>query len=152
MELEEIDKKILIYLLEDARCSYHKIAKKLNVTPATVMNRVRRLEKEGVIEAYHTRIDSSKIGLNVVSVITLKAKPRMVEILAEKLKKMKEIRGAMVVSGEIDIIAFVRFKTTEELYVFVKRLINLPEVESTKTYVAFDVIRNFKLTLPEDFQ
>ena len=152
MGLEEMDKKILTYLLEDARCSYHKIAKKLKVTPATVMNRVNKMEKEGVIEAYHTRINASKIGLNVVSVISLKAKPRMVGLLAEKMKKMKEVRGAMVVSGEVDIIAFVRFKTTEELYAFLKKLIDLPEVESTKTYIAFDILRNFKLTIPEDLE
>ena len=147
-----MDRKILRYLLWDARCTYNEIAKKLKVTPATVMNRVKRLEKEGIIEAYHTRINTSKLGLNVVSVVAIKAKPRMVELLAEKIKKMSEIRGAVVVSGEFDIIAFVRFKTTEELYAFMKRLINMPEVELTKTYVAFDVLKGFKFTIPEDLE
>lgn len=147
-----MDKKILKRLLEDARCTYKDMAKAFKVTPATVMNRVRKLEKEGIIEAYHTRVNVSKLGLNVISVVSIKAKPRMVQQLAEKIKKMSEVRGAVIVSGEVDIFAFVRFKTTEELYAFVKKLINVPEVESTKTYVAFDVIKNFKFTIPEDLE
>ncbi|MBS3055780.1 MAG: Lrp/AsnC family transcriptional regulator [Candidatus Aenigmarchaeota archaeon] len=152
MELAEMDKKILKLLLEDARCTYHDISKKLKVTPATVMNRVKKLEKSGVIEAYQTRINLSKLGLNVISVVSIKAKPRMVDALAEKMKRMNEIRGAVIVSGEVDIFAFVRFKTTEELYAFVKKLLTLPEIESTRTYVAFDVIKPFKLTIPQDLE
>jgi len=152
MELEETDKKIIKYLLEDARCTYNEIAKKLKVTPATVMNRIKKLEKEGVIEGYRTRLNVAKLGLKVVGMIAIKARPRMIDILSEKLKKMREIRYAMVVSGEVDIFAVVRFKTTEELYAFVKKVVSIPEVENTRTYVAFDIIKGFKLVLPEDLE
>ena len=57
MELDETDKKILNVLVNNSRLSFRQIAKKVNVSVATVMHHIHKLEKENVIERYTTKLD-----------------------------------------------------------------------------------------------
>lgn len=62
LELDEKDMKILEMLNEDARASYVEISEKVNLTPNGVHNRVKTLEKIGIIERYAISIDWKKLG------------------------------------------------------------------------------------------
>lgn len=60
--IDEIDKRILYYLAQDARnTAAPAIAEEVQVTPATIRNRIRKLEEEGVIRGYHADIDYERI-------------------------------------------------------------------------------------------
>jgi len=62
IEIDEIDKRIIYRLTEDARhISAPDIAKEVDVSAPTIRNRIRRLEDEGVIEGYHAQIDYEKL-------------------------------------------------------------------------------------------
>ncbi|RBI58499.1 AsnC family transcriptional regulator [halophilic archaeon] len=62
VHLDEIDKRILYHLARDARgISAPDIAEEVNVSAGTIRNRIKRLEEEGVIEGYHTRIDYERV-------------------------------------------------------------------------------------------
>lgn len=61
--LDEIDRRILYYLAQDARrISAPDITRDLDVSAATVRNRIKQLEESGVIEGYHANIDYEKTG------------------------------------------------------------------------------------------
>lgn len=61
--LDKIDKRILYYLAQDARrTSAPDITKDLDVSAATIRNRIRQLEQRGVIQGYHANIDYEKTG------------------------------------------------------------------------------------------
>lgn len=61
--VDEIDKRILYYLASDARnTSAPAIAKEVDVTPATIRNRIRQLEDQGIIQGYTAAIDYEQIG------------------------------------------------------------------------------------------
>ena len=61
--VDEVDKRILYYLVQDARnTDTSAIAEEVQVTPATVRNRIRQLEEHGVIRGYHADIDYERIG------------------------------------------------------------------------------------------
>lgn len=61
--VDEIDKRILYYLARDARnTSATAIAEEVEVTPATIRNRIRQLEEHGILGGYHADIDYERIG------------------------------------------------------------------------------------------
>ncbi len=56
-DLDGLDNKIIGSLLTDSRLSYRQIAKQLNVSAATIIARIKRLESEGIIKQYSVRLD-----------------------------------------------------------------------------------------------
>ena len=57
MKLEDTDRKIVGVLLENSRLSLRQISKKVDVSVATVMHHINRLEREGIIKKYTSKID-----------------------------------------------------------------------------------------------
>lgn len=64
--VDEIDKRILYYLARDARnTAAPVIADEVEVTPATIRNRIRQLEEHGILRGYHADIDYERIDRRV---------------------------------------------------------------------------------------
>ena len=80
MELDDLDKNILSVLLDDSRLSYRQIAKKTGVSTATVMNRMKELEKE-IIKKHTVILDYEKLGYDVEVMIEIRiAKGKLIEV------------------------------------------------------------------------
>ena len=72
MKVDDKDKRILNALLRNSKLSLREIAKIADVSVATVMNRVNRLEKEGIIKKYSTILDYEKLGFDVEVLIEIR--------------------------------------------------------------------------------
>ena len=71
-EIDAVDKRILNHLLDNGRDSYREIAKKMRLSPATVMKRVRALESKGVIKSYSAVLDYDKLGYDIHIIIDVR--------------------------------------------------------------------------------
>ena len=141
MSLDKTDVKILKTLLSDARLSSRQIAKQCGVSIGTVLSRVKKMEKEGIIKGYSALLDQEKLGyeLTVVSEITV-SKGRLLEMESE-IARLPNVCCVYDVTGLIDAIIVAKFKNREELSKFTKRLLALPYVERTNTHVVLTTIR-----------
>ncbi|MCK5592922.1 Lrp/AsnC family transcriptional regulator [Candidatus Bathyarchaeota archaeon] len=146
MRLDETDIKIMEILLSDARLSSRQIAKQCGVSIGTVLSRVKKMEKEGVIKGYSALLDQEKIGyeLTVISEITV-SKGRLLE-MENEIARLPNVCGVYDVTGLIDAIIVAKFKNREELSKFTKRLLALPYVERTNTHIVLTTIKeDFRL-------
>ncbi|MCW3994401.1 MAG: Lrp/AsnC family transcriptional regulator [Candidatus Bathyarchaeota archaeon] len=141
MHLDKTDVKILKTLLSDARLSSRQIAKQCGVSIGTVLSRVKKMEKEGIIKGYSALLDQEKLGyeLTVVSEITV-SKGRLLE-MENAIARLPNVCCVYDVTGLIDAIIVAKFKNREELSKFTKRLLALPYVERTNTHVVLTTIR-----------
>lgn len=141
MRLDKTDVKILKTLLSDARLSSRQIAKQCGVSIGTVLSRVKKMEKEGIIKGYSALLDQEKLGyeLTVVSEITV-SKGRLLE-MENEIARLPNVCCVYDVTGLIDAIIVAKFKNREELSKFTKRLLALPYVERTNTHVVLTTIR-----------
>jgi DNA-binding Lrp family transcriptional regulator len=141
MELDETDVKIMKALTVDARLSSRQIARQCNVSIGTVLTRIRRMEKEGVIKGYSALLDHEKLGyeLTVVSEITV-SKGRLLEVENE-IARLSNVCCVYDVTGLIDAVIIAKFKNREELGKFTKRLLGIPYVERTNTHVVLTTIK-----------
>jgi len=113
--MDETDLAIIDKLTEDARMSFRKIAKKLGISPDTVINRYEALKKEGVIRGSTIIINPKKIGYQAMAVFMIDTSP--VHILAtestppdssfilDKLIQMPNIIVATKTVGDHDLLA-----------------------------------------------
>lgn len=147
MHLDETDVKILKALTLDARLSSRQIAKQCGVSIGTILSRMKKMEKEGIIKGYSAQLDHEKLGyeLTVVSDITV-SKGRLLE-MENEIARLPNVCCVYDVTGLIDAIIVAKFKNREELSRFTKRLLSLPYVERTNTHVVLTTIKeDFRIT------
>ena len=113
--LDEIDKKIIKVLQDDARTSLRKISELVKVSLGTVSNRVKKMEKNGVIKGYSVILDPDQIGWELNVVIGLRIqKGRLIEI-QEKIAKDSRVHGVYDVTGDFDSMVIARAKNRKDL-------------------------------------
>ncbi|RIB35163.1 MAG: hypothetical protein BXU00_03120 [Candidatus Nanoclepta minutus] len=137
--IDEINRKILDILKRNAKTSLKEISRELNLPITTVYYRLKRLEKEGIIEAYTIKINYEKLGYRVRAFILIKYDPSS-EIsqkdLLKKLKSFENVEEAYIITGEYDILLKIISKNIEELSTFILDVLrNIKGVKETVTMI-----------------
>ena len=148
IELDELDLRIIRELSEKARDSFREIAKRLGISTSSLINRVRRLEKEGAILGYTATLDFAKLGYEFIAFIEVTIKKGALLDLEEKLSNMRGVVSVYDVTGASDSIIFVRTKSRSELSRLVKNILALPEVERTNTRLVLNVVKADNRRIP----
>src|SRR5687768_8166682 len=109
--LKEKDRMILDNLKRNCKLTTKQISEKTGLPITTVHNRIKRLEKEGIILGYTTIVDESKIGKKLRAFIQISVnynpgtgKHVSQEELAKKLYKLPEVQECYIMTGSIDIL------------------------------------------------
>lgn len=130
--LDEIDFKILHYLERHGRVTYREIAEAIDLSPPSVHQRVKRLEREGYIQGYRAVIAREKLGplqTAFVQVVT-----RLdTDALAKRLEGMPEVVELYSVTGATDYLIRIEARTPEELERVITAIQRIPEIERTVT-------------------
>lgn len=114
--LEELDARIAAVLAADGRCSYTDLAEKVGLSVSAVHQRVRRLEKRGVIRGYSAQIDSEQIGLPLTAFVSLTPiDPAAPDDYPQRLAAMPEIEACHSVAGVESYIVKVRVQSPAAL-------------------------------------
>jgi DNA-binding Lrp family transcriptional regulator len=146
MNLDDTDVKILKTLVSDARLSSRQISKIAGVSIGTVLTRMKKLEKQGVIRGYTTVVDHEELGYQLTALIEITvSKGRLLE-MENEIAQMPNVCAVYDVTGLTDAFVIAKFKTREDLSGFAKRLLALPYVERSNTHVVLTTIKeDFRL-------
>lgn len=144
--MDSIDKKILKLLDKNARIENADIAAVLDISESEAENRIKKLEKDGVICGYKSVIDWEKVETDSVSaIIELKVTPKAgfgFEEVAARVAKYPEVESVYLMSGAYDLNVVVKGRTFHEVSNFVSReLAMIDSVTSTGTQF---VMRRYK--------
>ncbi len=115
MELDETDREILRILQEDARTPFSEVARRIDMSSATVHDRVNRMEEAGVIEGYHASIDPKAVGYGVGAFVGLRVEQGREEDALERLREIDGVREIHLTTGEWDVILKVVAADTDSL-------------------------------------
>ncbi len=147
VELDKLDMNILRSLNENARKSFRDIARELHVSLTTVSNRVRAMERAGVIQGYIPVVDSTKLGYDIMAVIGIKVIHGKIVETERDLAKDPAVFAVFDSTGEWDAILMARFKSRAELNTFVKKALDHQNVDRTYTQVVLNVTKDEKRVL-----
>ncbi|MDC0555663.1 Lrp/AsnC family transcriptional regulator [Euryarchaeota archaeon] len=147
--LDEIDKKIIKVLQDDARTSLRKISELVKVSLGTVSNRVKKMEENGVIKGYSVILDPDQIGWELNVVIGLRIqKGRLIEI-QEKIAKDSRVHGVYDVTGDFDSMVIARAKNRKDLDDLSKNVLSIDGVERSITHLVLNTVKEKTASLPE---
>ena len=153
-ELDRIDNKILSILQENARIPITELAEKVGLSVTPCGERVKNLEKEGVILGYHARLDPHALGLGLLVFVELKLSTKSGAIFGkfkQEILKLPSVLECHLVSGDFDYLIKARIaQMTDYRTLLGDILLTLPGAQESRSYIVMEEVKEgFALALTE---
>ena len=146
MTLDSIDKKLLFMLQSDCKKTTKELSLKLNLSVTAVYERIKKLEREGIIDKYVVLVNRSKVEKGFVVFCHLKLIQHTKEFLTKfesEVVKLKEVLECHHVSGDYDYILKILVKDMEAYREFlVTKLTTLHHIGSTHSTFMIGEVKN----------
>jgi Lrp/AsnC family leucine-responsive transcriptional regulator len=134
--VEETDRKILTLLARDGRMSFTDLGKATGLSTSAVHQRVKRLEKRGLIKGYGATIDHEQLGLPLTAFISIRPiDPSQPDDSPTRLEDLPEIESCWSVAGDESYILKVRVATPVALEDLLARIRTRANVSTRTTIV-----------------
>jgi DNA-binding Lrp family transcriptional regulator len=134
-QLDDKDRRLLALLREDARTPTAELARKLDVARMTVVERIKRLEKAGVIGGYTLRLNEEALRGRMKVHALLKVDPKRGETVVRALHGITQIRAVFAISGIFDYMALIEAESTGEIDHVLDSIGLVPGVEGTQSAI-----------------
>lgn len=145
--MDEHDRRILNTLAMDARISARQLGMRLGISTVTVIDRMRKMEKAGVITGYTTRLDHERLGYALTAVIEVATNKAGILEVEKELADFECVCGVYDVTGKTDIVVIAKFRGREDLDGFVKNLSKIPDITNTVTRLVLNTVKeDYRLT------
>lgn len=148
--MDKVDLQILSYLKENARMKASDISKEINFSVSSVIERIKKLEKSGVIEKYTILLDENKLGNNCIALteVTLSDESFHSEF-EEYIKKNKNILSCYYVAGDYDFLLKIKASSSEKIEKLHREIKGFNGVGNVKTNFSMREIKCEITSLPE---
>jgi Lrp/AsnC family transcriptional regulator, leucine-responsive regulatory protein len=134
--LDRRDLDILAALQGDARSTYADVGRIVGLSASAVHDRVRKLERAGVIRGYRAEVDPEALGLFVTALISvMPLDPKQPDDLPDRVVEFDEIEDCFSVAGHENYVLKVRTRTTGDLEDLLRRLREKAGVQTRTTVV-----------------
>ncbi|ASW73032.1 AsnC family transcriptional regulator [Chryseobacterium piperi] len=143
--LDEKDLSILRLLQKDAKLSVRDISTRINLSPTPTHERIKRMEKSGIIKEYTAVLDRKKVnkGMMVVCMIALNAHNKKTAAkFIEQVSKLKEVVEFYNISGDFDFMLKILAPNMDEFHeFFVNKLSEIEGIGQTKSIFVMNSIK-----------
>jgi len=112
---DSIGREIIRILQEDARISFNELGRRVGLSSPAVAERVRRLEKAGIIKGYRAIIDPMKAGYSIMAFVRLNSSAAHLAQTDEIARSLPEVLEAHHLTGSDGVIIKVIVETVGEL-------------------------------------
>lgn len=145
VKLDSVDKDILQTLQKEGRLPNNELARRIGLTTTPTLERVKRLEREGVIEGYTARVNKEAVGRGLTAFVTVTLSVHQLNLLEEFTKAVQEIPEILAcynTTGEGDFLLQVVVKDTKHYEQFMRnKLTTLPDVQRLHTSIVLNTIK-----------
>ena len=141
--IDDIDLQILELLQDNSRVQNAEIARTVGLTPPAALERVRKLEKRGVIQGFHARLDPGHVGCSMLAFVFVKTTETVGEEDASRaLAALPEVQEVHHVAGEDCYLAKVRVAGPKALGRLIREKFGqIAEVVSTRSTVVLETVK-----------
>jgi len=152
-ELDRTDRKILEILQREGRISITELADRVSLSATPCSERVKRLEREGVITGYHARINPVALGKTLLVFLEIRLSAKSGDVfdkVKQELMYVPEVMECHLVSGDFDYLVKARLSEMNEYRRLLGEILKrLPASAESHSYVVMEEIKE-SLYLPTD--
>jgi Lrp/AsnC family transcriptional regulator, leucine-responsive regulatory protein len=143
--MDAVEQHILRNLMEDGRMTNKLLAQAVGLSESATLERVRRLEANGVIQGYSVRVDPASVGrgLEVVTTFILKNQsPSEVQKFTAAIARLDEVLSCYQVLGRWDFVAIIAVRDIAALQQFInEKLIGLGLIDRMESMTVLKAIK-----------
>ena len=137
--MDDTDRRLVQALLADARTSYADLARQVGLSSPAVQERVRKLEREGVLRGSTALVDPARVGLGVSALVGLQQREGVdADDIVAGLEAVPEIEDCWFVAGDEAFVLKVRVADLEDLDRVLRVVRHVPGVSRTRTTVVLN--------------
>ena len=149
--VDEVNLRILEILRENGRISMAALAERVNVSRASVYNRVEQMTAAGIITGFSAQVDPGRVGLDVCALVFVTVHPQSWHRFREGILQMPDVEYCCITTGEHDAMLLVRSLDIGGVHDFVTGVVAArPEVKSVVSVVVLDEVVRKSYVLPSD--
>lgn len=145
LKLDSIDLRILKILQDDGRISNLELSQQIGLSPAPTLERVKKLEKAGIIKGYQAVLDLYRLGLGTETFMQISLaynKQNAIDNFMEQIAKIDEIIECYQITGASDFILRILVKDVSAYEQLVReKLSNVTEITNMQTMVILSTIK-----------
>ncbi|MCD6324387.1 MAG: Lrp/AsnC family transcriptional regulator [Desulfurococcales archaeon] len=148
LDLDEIDKKLIDILQENADLTYAELGRMLGISPSTVYTRVKRLKERGFIKRVVAEVSPEMMGYNLRSLVFLAVDVKKYNNIVNELLKHQQIKVIYDITGEWTFALEILVKDHKELTDLLDKVGSIEGVQQTSTAVVLRVIKEDRKVVP----
>ncbi len=145
MKLDEIDIKILNILQNEGRITNTKLASQVGISPPATLDRVKRLEKAGVISKFVALLDRKKLGISILAFVSVSLSVHQLSSLdnfTRSIAELDEVLECYQISGDSDFILKVALKSLDVYSDFlINKLTGIEGIQNIKSTFVLETIK-----------
>ncbi|MBR6831016.1 MAG: Lrp/AsnC ligand binding domain-containing protein [Tidjanibacter sp.] len=132
-----MDKKILQFLVKNARMPFLEIARECGISGAAIHQRVKKLTDQGIIKGSSLEVDPKSLGYDVCAIVGIQVtEPVMGPTIAEALKSIKEVVECHYVTGKNHLMIKMYCLDNDHLMRALNDMLKIPGVGNTETLIS----------------
>jgi DNA-binding Lrp family transcriptional regulator len=145
-KLDSTDLNILKILQENSKITNLELSKRIGLSPAPTLERVKKLENSGVIRSYHAKVNPDALDLQVKTFVLVSLawhKENALDKFLKEISQIDEIVECCIVTGEADFVLKIvckDLKAYEQL--LFKTLSKLEQIERLRTLMTLSTVKD----------
>lgn len=143
-QLDNLDRKILTILQDDGRIAVTALADQVGLSPNATAERMRRMQREGIIVGYRALLNPKALGRGLTAFIEVRLDRTSSEVFdnfARVIRRLDGVEECHMVAGGFDYLLKTRHRDMEDYRAFLSdTLVDLPGVRETRTYAVMEAV------------
>lgn len=139
--LDDLDKKLVTILQDDARASASEISRKTGYNENTIRYRIDRLKKTGVVKEFTALLNPRMIGLPVAAIMMITTEPNQLKEVFEKLAALEETKHILQATGKHDLIVVAHYSNMAAMNDASQKIKSMNGVKEAEIHLATGLIK-----------
>lgn len=149
LKIDEIDRKILRILQENAKITNSQLSKDIGLSPAPTLERVKKLENMGLIKSYHASLNTEKVGIGVVTFVHVNLtshKKSVLDTFVAKIRNIENVVECHHLTGNFDFLLKVIAKDiTSYQKLMLEDISEIEEISNMQSMVVLSTFMDRKV-------
>lgn len=142
-QLDKTDKQILAFLQKNGKMTIKEMAKRLDLSTTPIFERIKKMEKNGIIDQYTIVVNPRKLGKKLYAFAHISLKhhdKQLVDEFVEKIVEVPEVMECHYTTGSADFIIKILVDDMDKYKEFViEQLFNIPNIGKIESYLSLEV-------------
>lgn len=143
--IDDIDRKIIKLLVKNSKSGNKEIAEKVGLTITPTYERIKRLEREGIIESYTVKLNKKRTGKGLLVFCMVSLKEHNADLIKEfenDVVHLKEVSSCHHIAGDYDYLLQIEVNDIEEYQKFLKKkLASIPNIANVRSSFAMSTLK-----------